>query len=54
MLYSILCYDRENEVFAMTEEEDSELMAKLSAVTEKQEAAGRLGPTTSPIGSGSA
>lgn len=44
MLYSILCYDCESEVFGMTEEEDGELMTRLSAVTAKQEAAGKLGP----------
>lgn len=44
MLYSILCYDCESEVFAMTEEEDGELMTRLSAATAKQEAAGKLGP----------
>jgi hypothetical protein len=44
MLYSILCYDCESEVFEMTPEEDSSLMAKLSAVTERQAAEGRLGP----------
>ena len=44
MLYSILCYDCESEVFAMTPEEDGELMTRLSAVTEKPAAEGRLGP----------
>ena len=44
MLYSILCYDCESEVFAMTPEEDGELMTRLSAATAKQEAAGKLGP----------
>ena len=44
MLYSILCYDCESEVFAMTQEEDGELMTRLSAATAKQEAAGKLGP----------
>jgi hypothetical protein len=44
MLYSILCYDCESEVFSMTPEEDGELMTRLSAVTEKQAAAGKLGP----------
>lgn len=44
MLYSILCYDRESDVFSMTKEEDEDLMCRLSAVTEKQAAEGRLGP----------
>jgi hypothetical protein len=44
MLYSILCYDCESEVFAMTPEEDGELMSRLTAVTAKREAAGKLGP----------
>lgn len=44
MLYSILCYDCESEVFGMTPEEDGELMTRLSAVTAKQAAAGKLGP----------
>jgi hypothetical protein len=44
MLYSILCYDCESEVFGMTKEQDGELMTRLSAVTAKQAAAGKLGP----------
>ena len=29
MLYSILCYDRESDVFSMTKEEDEDLMCRL-------------------------
>ena len=45
MLYSILCYDSEALVGAMTRQEDDDLMARLTAVTQKQAAAGRLGPS---------
>ena len=44
MLYSILCYDCESEVFGMTPEEDGELMTRLKAVTAKRETEGKLGP----------
>jgi len=45
MLYSILCYDSEAVVGAMTREEDDDLMARLTGVTEKLAAAGKLGPS---------
>ena len=44
MLYSILCYDSEATVFDMSQEEDDELMARLTGVTKHLEAEGRLGP----------
>jgi hypothetical protein len=44
MLYSILCYDSESTVFTMSEQEDEELMARLTGVTKHLEAEGRLGP----------
>jgi hypothetical protein len=44
MQYAILCYNDENAVAAWTKEEDDACMARLKVVTDKMEAAGRLGP----------
>jgi hypothetical protein len=45
MLYSILCYDSEAVVGALTKQQDDELMARLTGATESLAAAGRLGPS---------
>jgi hypothetical protein len=44
MLYSILIYDMDDAVAAMSKEEDEAIMAKHLAVHEKLADAGRLGP----------
>ncbi|HEX6900737.1 MAG TPA: YciI family protein [Thermoanaerobaculia bacterium] len=44
MLYSILCYDSEDSVCALSQAEDDALMAKLMDVTRHLEDQGRLGP----------
>jgi hypothetical protein len=44
MLYTIFCYDSEEEVCAWTEEKDAEVMASLDAVQQRLAAQGRLGP----------
>ncbi len=48
MLYSILCYDSEDSVCALSQEEDDALMAKLMDVTRPLEDQGRLGPRLGP------
>lgn len=45
MLYALLCYHREDVVCSWSREEDEAVMAKLTVVQEKLEAAGKLGPT---------
>jgi hypothetical protein len=44
MLYSILCYDREDVVGAWTKEQDALVMTKLRAALDELEGQGRLGP----------
>lgn len=44
MQYAILCYDREDEVFAWTKEQDEAAMQKLAAAQEKLARAGKLWP----------
>src|ERR1700710_436752 len=44
MLYAILCYNSEDEVFAWSKDHEASVMAKLSAVQERMTAAGKLGP----------
>jgi len=44
MLYAILCYDHEDEVGAWSREHEAATMARLMAVQEPAQAAGRLGP----------
>ena len=44
MLYAILAYHEEGAVAALTDEEDSGLMAELYAAHDRIDAAGRLGP----------
>ena len=45
MLYAILCYNDEDEVFSWSQEQDDAVMTKLAAVHGKLAEAGRLGPT---------
>ncbi|MEQ1405059.1 YciI family protein [Neorhizobium sp. Rsf11] len=45
MLYAILCYAHEETVFAWSKEEEDAVMARLHAVQEPMERAGKLGPT---------
>ena len=45
MLYAILCYDREDEVYAWSKEEDAACMARLGEVQERMIAKGRMGPS---------
>jgi hypothetical protein len=45
MLYAILCYNREDEVFAWSQAEDQAVMAKLIAIQEPLVRAGKLGPS---------
>jgi hypothetical protein len=44
MLYAFLCYNDEDAVFAWSKAEDAAVMAKLDAVLEPLERAGRFGP----------
>jgi hypothetical protein len=44
MLYAILCYNNEKQVFSWTREQDDAVMGRLSVVHDKLEAAGKLGP----------
>jgi hypothetical protein len=44
MLYAILCYDSEEAITAWTKAQDEEAMTKLSAVQDRWEKEGRLGP----------
>jgi hypothetical protein len=44
MLYSMLAYHDEGHVQSWSEDADDDLMAKLSAIHERQDAAGQLGP----------
>ena len=44
MLYAILCYDSEEEVWNWTKEQDDSAMAKLAVVERKLADEGRLGP----------
>ena len=45
MLYAILCYNDEGVVTSWTRAEDDAVMARLSVVHERLEAAGKLGPS---------
>jgi hypothetical protein len=45
MLYAILCYNSENEVFSWSREQEQKVMGDLHAVQEKHLKAGRLGPS---------
>lgn len=44
MLYTILCYNSEEDVFSWTKEKDDEVMDKLLRVQEKLAKKGKLGP----------
>jgi hypothetical protein len=44
MLYAILCYNTENEVFSWSKEHEQKVMDDLHAVQEKPLRAGKLGP----------
>lgn len=44
MLYTILCYNCEDDVHSWTKEKDDEVMTKLLAVQDKIAKRGRLGP----------
>jgi len=35
MLYAILCYDNQDEVFAWTKEKDDQVMAQLGAINDR-------------------
>jgi len=45
MMYAILCYNNEAEVFSWTKEQDDAVMARLSVVHEKWEKTGKLKPS---------
>jgi hypothetical protein len=45
MLYTFLCYNDEDTVFAWTKEEDDAVMGALEVVHEKLRKAGRMGPS---------
>ena len=45
MLYSLLCYNREDVVWSWTKEEDDAVMSRLSVVHEKLVKEGKLGPS---------
>jgi hypothetical protein len=44
MLFAILCYDRQDVVWAWTKEKDDALMVKLDVVQRELKALGKLGP----------
>ncbi len=44
MLYAVLCYNSEEQVFSWSKQEEEAVMTKLIAVQEKVAKAGRLGP----------
>lgn len=45
MLYALLCYNDEDVVWAWDKKQDDEVMARLGAVRERLEKAGKLGPS---------
>jgi hypothetical protein len=45
MLYTLLCYNREDVVWSWTKEEDDAVMSRLSVVHEKLVKEGKLGPS---------
>jgi hypothetical protein len=45
MLYSLLCYNKEDVVWAWSKEEDDAVMSRLSVVHEKLVKEGKLGPS---------
>ena len=45
MLYTLLCYNKEDVVWSWTKEEDDAVMARLSVVHEKLVQEGKLGPS---------
>lgn len=45
MLYTLLCYNKEDVVWSWTKEEDDAVMARLSVVHEKLTREGKLGPS---------
>jgi hypothetical protein len=45
MLYTLLCYNREDVVWAWSKEEDDAVMARLNVVHEKLIKEGKLGPS---------
>ncbi|HET7086360.1 MAG TPA: YciI family protein [Rhizomicrobium sp.] len=45
MLYTVLCYNREDVVWSWTKEEDEAVMSRLSVVHEKLVREGKLGPS---------
>ena len=45
MLYSLLCYNKEDVVWSWTKEEDDAVMSRLSVVHEKLVQQGKLGPS---------
>ncbi|MBA2589312.1 MAG: YciI family protein [Alphaproteobacteria bacterium] len=45
MLYTLLCYNKEDIVWSWSKEEDAAVMAKLSVVHEKLVKEGKLGPS---------
>ena len=45
MLYTLLCYNKEDVVWSWTREEDDAVMARLSVVHEKLVKDGKLGPS---------
>jgi hypothetical protein len=44
MLYTVLCYNSEQEVCSWTKEQDDAVMARLALVQERMARAGKLGP----------
>ena len=45
MLYTLLCYNKEDVVWSWTKEEDDAVMSRLSVVHEKLVRTGKLGPS---------
>jgi hypothetical protein len=45
MLYTLLCYNKEDVVFSWSKEEDDAVMARLNTVHERLRAEGKLGPS---------
>ena len=54
MKYVILCYDKQDEIFAWSKEKDAQVMAQLGAVNDRLDAQGKLGPVVRLAGTAQA
>jgi hypothetical protein len=54
MRFVILCYDKQEEIFAWSKEKDAQVMEQLGAINDRLAAAGKLGPVTRLAGTAEA